>query len=135
MTIAKPTRCGSPLWLWLNSSSPFIVSLTLWYTHRSKAYRAQQQTANDIYEAFHARYGLSADGYMPDIAARVAAIHARLMDDKTGEYKKYLLDGGNILGLNESEKNGYSAFIEDDFSAADFDAYDFSAADYDAYER
>lgn len=56
------------------------------------------------------------------------------MDDKTGEYKKYILDGGNMLGLNDSEKNGYSAFIEEDFSASDFDAHAFSGSDYDACE-
>lgn len=54
------------------------------------------------------------------------------MDDKTGEYKTYLLDGGNMLGLDDSARDEYRAFIEDDLSAADFNAYDFSAADYDA---
>lgn len=88
------------------------------------AYRIQRQTARDIWEAYGARYSLSADGYMPDIAARVAAIHARLMDDKTGEYRQYIIDGGDMLGLSESEKNGYIAFIEEDFSAADYDACD-----------
>lgn len=102
-------------------------------THRSAAYRTQQQAANDIWEAHNARYR-SADGYTPGIAARVAAIHARLMDDKTGEYRQYLIDGGNMLGLNDSEKDGYTAFIEEDLSAADFDAYAFSASDYDALE-
>lgn len=103
-------------------------------THRSKAYRIQQQTASDIYEALGVYYGEPVDGYTPDIAQRVATIHARLMDDKTGEYRQYLIDGGNMLGLNESEKNGYTLFIEEDLSASDFDAYAFSASDYDACE-
>ena len=77
-------------------------------THHSKAYRAQQQAASDIYEALGAFYGMSADGYTPDIAERVANIHARLMDDETGEYKKYILDGGGMLGL--SEPDGINAF-------------------------
>lgn len=104
-------------------------------THRSKAYRIQQQTARDVWEALGVYYGDSADGYTPDIAARVADIHARLMDDKTGEYKKYILDGADMLGLSESEKNGYTLFIEEDLSAVDFDAYAFSASDYDACEE
>lgn len=103
-------------------------------THRSKAYRAQQQTANDIWEALGACYGESADGYTPDIAARVAEIHARLMDDKTGEYKKYILDGSDMLGLIDSAQEAYKSFIEYDLSAADFDAYTFSDPDYDVRE-
>lgn len=101
-------------------------------THRSKAYRAQQQTAKDIWETLTACYGLSADGYTPDIAARIATIHARLMDDKNGKYKSYILDGGNMLGLNDSAKEEYNTFIEEDLSASDFDAYTFSSVDYDA---
>lgn len=103
-------------------------------THRSKAYRAQQQTAGDIYEALGVYYGDPVDGYTPDIAERVAEIHARLMDDKTGEYRQYLIDGGNMLGLSDSAIDNYRAFIEEDFSAADFDAYAFSDSDYDACE-
>lgn len=103
-------------------------------THRSKAYRAQQQTAKDIWEADSAIYGLSADGYTPDIATRVASIHERLMNDKTGEYKKYILEGGNMLGLSDSAKEAYNSFVEYDLNAADFDAYAFSDSDYDACE-
>lgn len=57
------------------------------------------------------------------------------MDDKTGEYKTYLLDGGYMLGLDDSARDEYRAFIEDDLSASDFDAYDFSTSDYDACEE
>lgn len=103
-------------------------------THRSKAYRAQQQAASDIWEALGVYYGDPVDGYTLDIAARVATIHARLMDDETGEYKKYILDGGGMLGLSDSARDAYSAFIEDDFSAADFDAYAFIVSDYDEDE-
>ena len=63
---------------------------------------------------------------------RVAAIHARLMDDKTGECKSYILGGGYMLGLSDSAKDGYNTFIEEDLSAADFDAHAFSVSDYDA---
>lgn len=103
-------------------------------THRSKAYRAQQQTARDIWEALGAYYEDSCDGYTPDIAARVAEIHARLMEDKTGEYKKYILDGADMLGLIDSAQEAYKAFIEYDLSADDFDAYTFNADDYDELE-
>lgn len=103
-------------------------------TYRSKAYRAQQQTASDIWEALGVYYGDPVDGYTPDIAARVAEIHARLMNDGTGEYKTYILGGGYMLGLGDSAREAYNAFIEEDFSAADFDAYALSAADYDTCE-
>lgn len=103
-------------------------------THRSKAYRAQQQTAMDIWEALTACYGDSVDGYTPDIAARVNTIHARLMDDKTGEYRQYLIDGGNMLGLIDSAQEAYKSFIEYDLSAADFDADAIIDPDYNACE-
>lgn len=99
-------------------------------THRSRAYRAQQQTADDIWHALSVWYGDTVDGYTPDIAARVAAIHARLMDDKTGEYKSYILDGGNMLGLSNSAQKAYNSFVEDDLSAADFDAGTIIDPDY-----
>lgn len=99
-------------------------------THRSKAYRAQQQVAKAIWKTLTACYGLTADGYTPEIAARVAAIHARLMDDKTGEYRQYLLDGGNMLGLSDSAQEAYKSFVEDDLSAADFDAGTIIDPDY-----
>lgn len=94
-------------------------------THRSRAYRAQQQTADDIWHALGVWYGDTVDGYTPDIAARVATIHARLMDDKTGEYRQYLIDGGNMLGLSESDIEEYNAFVDDDLSDVDFDKYAF----------
>ena len=99
-------------------------------THRSKAYRAQQQTAKDIWETLTACYGLSADGYTPDIAARIATIHARLMEDKTGEYKNYILDGGYMLGLSDSAQEAYKSFIEYDLCNADFDADTIIDPDY-----